>query len=79
MSLYIKLSVFKNLLFQKKKQKYHNNFPYIMPALKSDFNSAKNQRFFLSHLAGSRALPSGDITGIIRNRLAVLLFYLGAL
>jgi len=33
-------------------------------------NSAKNQRFFLSRLAGSRALPSEDITGLKQKILA---------
>jgi len=41
-----------------------------MPTLKSDFNSAKNQRFFLSRLAGSRATPSEDITAIKQKILA---------
>jgi hypothetical protein len=33
-------------------------------------NSAKNQRFFLSRLVGSRALPSEDITGLKQKILA---------
>jgi hypothetical protein len=55
-----------NLLLEKE-SKYRNNFSYTMPTQKSDFNSAKFFQNFLSRLAGSRALPSEDITAIIWN------------
>jgi len=43
---------------------HHPKAPSLKLINVPSYNSAKNQRFFLSRLAGSRALSSEDITTI---------------